>query len=96
MFGKGKGFFKKKRHFGGRLKHKCHHRGQQIPLSSAAIGSKHCVVMNPDKKTVEMGIFNGSVITVHKNEQSDQNIVVGVGNSRYIIPKEIAETIIIQ
>lgn len=96
MFGKGKGIFRGKRHFRGRHKHKCLGRGQKIPLSNAAVGSRHCVIMNPDKKTVEMGIFSGSIITVHKNELSDQNIVVGVGNSRYIIPKTIAAEIIIQ
>ena len=96
MFGKGKGIFKGKRHLRGHHKHKCHCRGQKISLSTAAVGSRHCVITNPDKKTVEMGIFNGSIITVHKNEVSDQNIVVGVGNSRYIIPKTIASEIIIQ
>ena len=52
--------------------------------------------MEIHKKTLEMGIYNGSIITVYKNESTDQNIVVGVGNSRYIIPKTIAEEIIIQ
>ncbi len=96
MFGRGKGFFKRKGNCGGAHKHRCHCRGQKFPLSTAEVGSRHCVIMNPDKKTIEMGIFNGSIITVHKNELSDQNIVVGVGNSRYIIPKTIAEEIIIR
>jgi Fe2+ transport system protein FeoA len=96
MFGRGRGFFKRKGHCGGKDKHKCRCKGQQFPLSTAEVGSKHFVIMNPDIKTIEMGIFNGSIITVQKNEESDQNIVVGVGNSRYIIPKTIAEEIIIQ
>ena len=96
MFGRRKGSAKGKCRGGAGHQHKCRCKGQKFSLSAAEVGERHCIVLNPDKKTVEMGIFNGSVITVHKNESTDQNIVVGVGNSRYIIPKTIAEQIIIQ
>jgi len=96
MFGKRRGLFGKKHRGKSCRKHRGRCRGSRFPLSDAEIGSRHSIILNPDKKTIEMGIFNGSIITVHKNEATDQNIVVGVGNSRYIIPKSIAEKIIIQ
>jgi len=96
MFGRGRGLFRKKCGGNCRPKQRCRRRGYRFPLSEAEVGRRYSIILNPDKKTIEMGIFNGSIITVHKNEFSDQNIVVGVGNSRYIIPKTIAEKIIVQ
>jgi len=96
MFGKGKGLFGRGHKGKSCPKHRCRRRGCGFPLSDAEIGCRYSVILNPDKKTIEMGIFNGSIITVHKNESIDQNIVVGVGNSRYIIPKIIADKIVIQ
>lgn len=65
-------------------------------LNEGELETNYYVVCNPDRKTMEMGIYNGSVITVQKNEQTDPNIVVGVGESRYIIPRILAKTILIK
>ena len=69
-----------------------HHRFQACAslLTEAEVGKKYIIMNNPDIKTMEMGIYRGGVITVHKNEEDDPNIVVAVGNSRYIIPRELA------
>ena len=78
-----------------RHKH-CHHQGRHHNLNCGEIGKKYVVISNPDKKTVEMGIFAGSMIEVQKNETTEPNIIVGVGESRYIIPRELAEKILIR
>lgn len=74
------------------------HRGApcRINLDKAEIGRRYLVIINPDKKTMEMGIYHSAVITVHKNEEGNPNIVVGVGESRYIIPRDLAKRIIIK
>lgn len=74
--------------------YKRHHHS--LNLNEGELDKKYYVVCNPDRKTMEMGIYNGSAITVQKNEQTDPNIVVGVGESRYILPKTLAQTIIIK
>ncbi|OPX29633.1 MAG: hypothetical protein B1H06_01165 [Candidatus Cloacimonas sp. 4484_143] len=67
-----------------------------INLDEAAVGQRYRVIANPDKKTMEMGIYRTGVITVHKNEEGNPNIVVGVGESRYIIPRDLAKKIVIK
>ncbi len=91
MFGFGKGV-NGKRH---KQKH-CHRHGKHHNLNCGKLGKKYKVISNPDKKTVEMGIFSGSMVEVQKNETTEPNIIVGVGESRYIIPRELAERILIR
>lgn len=97
MFGKGRGFGRGMKH-----KHQCGKRCHRYrdrdyaSLNQAELGKKYVIVCNPDRKTFEMGIFAGGIISVQKNDPNDNNIVVGVGNSRYIIPRELAERILIQ
>ena len=84
-----------KRHGKG---HGCRHHGRShcIFLNEATVGHKYRVITNPDKKTMEMGIYHSGIITVHKNEESNPNIVVGVGESRYIIPRDLAKRIVVK
>ena len=75
-----------------------HGRHRRIPvnLNGAIPGNQYIVKFNPDKKTIEMGIYAGSIISVQKNEFDDPNIIVAVGESRYIIPRKTAEQILIK
>lgn len=63
------------------------------PLSDFAQGAHIVVVSNKDRKTLEMGLFTGALVTVLKNRPRDANMVVAVGESRYIIAKEAAAKI---
>ena len=58
------------------------------PLSDFAQGANVVVVSNSDRKTLEMGLFSGALVHVMKNRPGDANMVVAVGESRYIISKE--------
>jgi Fe2+ transport system protein FeoA len=73
-----------------------HHNNRFLNLCEAKVGEKYVVMNNPDHKIMEMGVFNGCVITVHKNNASDSNIIVAVGESRFIIPKPTACRILIR
>lgn len=99
MFGRRKG-----RHvndsagFGNRRKRGvyCPRRVGELNLNSALANHRYVIMSNPDRKTVEMGIFPGGIITVHKNDLSDSNLIVTVGNTRYILPRELAGKILIR
>ena len=99
MFGWGKGNGKRgpgkhkrlRRGFRHRLRHQ-----EPFNLNDAKINQKYIVRFNPDKKTIEMGIYAGSIISVQKNEFDDPNIIVAIGESRFIIPREIADQILIK
>ncbi len=91
--GMGQGAGRGKTHGLGHGRHRHHHA---MNLDEGKLETKYYVVSNPDRKTMEMGIYNGSAITIQKNEQIDPNIVVGVGESRYIIPRTLAQTILIK
>ncbi len=95
MFGMGKGLGRRK---GNRIRGGRHGRHRRMPvnLNGAIPGNQYIVKFNPDKKTVEMGIYAGSIISVQKNEFDDPNIIVAVGETRYIIPRMIAEQILIK
>lgn len=60
------------------------------PLSDFAQGANVVVISNSDRKTLEMGLFTGALVTVMKNRPNDANMVVAAGESRYIIAKEAA------
>ncbi len=60
------------------------------PLSDFAQGAAVVIISNSDRKTLEMGLFSGALVTVIKNRPSDANLVVAAGESRYIISKEAA------
>ena len=87
--------------FGRFRKRKCQQRCGRIagedegicyahPLSDFAQGANIVVVSNSDRKTLEMGLFSGALVSVIKNRPNDANMVVATGESRYIIAKEAA------
>ncbi|MBN1948141.1 MAG: ferrous iron transport protein A [Candidatus Cloacimonetes bacterium] len=96
MFGRFWGSGRGRRHkHCDRVQGICRRELGNISLAEAPLGQKFVIVCNPDRKTMEMGIYPGGIVTVQKNDSSDQNIVVAIGNSRYIIPRELARKIII-
>lgn len=78
---------------GKRKKCCCEKREGVRRLSDFAQGAEVCVVVNPDRRTLEMGVCACSSVEVVKNRPHDSNMVIDVGTSRYIIPKSIADNI---
>ena len=64
-----------------------------ISLSEAQENYRYIVRLNPDKQTIEMGIASGSMIFVHKNDLNEANMIIGIGETRLIIPRKSAELI---
>lgn len=75
---------------GGRGERKFRHC---ISLSEAIENYKYIVRLNPDKQTIEMGIASGSIIFVHKNDPNEANMIIGMEETRLIIPRKSAELI---
>ena len=75
---------------GGRDERKFRHC---ISLSEAVEDQKYIIRTNPDKQTIEMGIAPGSIIFIHKNNPNETNLIVGIGETRLIIPRKSAESI---
>ncbi len=81
------------------FKHK-HRHGKQnrkgkLSLSESMVNRKVTILVNPDRKTVEMGLYPGATASVVKNEPFNPNVIVSVGECRYIIAKSIADEILV-
>ncbi|OQX70642.1 MAG: hypothetical protein B6D62_04000 [Candidatus Cloacimonas sp. 4484_275] len=89
--GQGKGRMRRRR-----LRRSLGNENRVFTLNEALEGVPCIVMENPDKKTVEMGIYVGNTVIVQKNDRNEPNIVVAVGESRYIIPRNLAKRILIK
>lgn len=65
----------------------------QIFLDHADVELEYEILCNPHRKSFELGLFNGNKIKVIRNNDFQNNIIVAVGESRYIISREIARNI---
>lgn len=65
-------------------------------LDGCTHGDMALVTSNPDKKTRELGMFCGVMIDVIKNDDGNANMIIGVGDARYAISKEVAKLICVK
>ena len=65
------------------------------PLSEGKIDTEYKVISNPKLKYIEMGLYHDSIVRIIKNNDCDRNLVIAVGDARYIISKNIAKTIMV-
>ncbi len=68
-------------------------QGDCIPLSDLSQGKSGTVYCNNDLRTIERGIYMGARITIFRNESEEPNIIVAVGDSRYVLDRRIAKHI---
>lgn len=62
-------------------------------LSGVHSDSAVLITCNHDHKTVERGLYTGVQIRVLRNEPGEPNLVVAVGDARYVLDRRIAERI---
>jgi Fe2+ transport system protein FeoA len=67
-----------------------------VPLDEAPEGKRITVVANSDLKTMEMGLYPGSVVTLVHNESQERNIIVKIHDQKYVIPRVIAKNIFVK
>ncbi|MCB5262717.1 MAG: ferrous iron transport protein A [Candidatus Cloacimonetes bacterium] len=68
-------------------------RGDCIPMSELEKGRSATVHCNNDLRTIERGIYLGALITMFRNDLEEPNIIVAVGDSRYVLDRRIAQNI---
>lgn len=69
--------------------------GNELNLAECREKIKYKVLKNPVKKIIEMGVYPNSIVTAVKNDKNNPNIIIGVGESRYILSKNVAQKIIV-
>ena len=82
--------------FGFQRKRRCCCPSPCGNLNECLEGDLALVTGNPDKKTRELGIFCGVMINVIKNDDGHANMIIGVGDARYAIAKEVAKLICVK
>ena len=68
-------------------------RGDCLPLSELTEGINGTVYCNNDLRTIERGIYVGAKISIFRNEKDEPNIIVSVGDARYVLDRRIAQNI---
>jgi Fe2+ transport system protein FeoA len=74
-------------HAQGRRSHPCEN------LAQAEAESTVTITCNNDHKTVERGLCTGVQVTVLRNEADEPNLIVAVGDARYVLDRRIAHRI---
>ncbi len=59
-------------------------------LSQAVGGSVVMVTCNQNIRMVERGLYNGISIRILRNNRDEPNLIIAVGDSRYILDRRIA------
>ena len=67
-----------------------------ITLEQAPVNKKLTVRANSDIKTIEMGLYPGSILTLIHSEAKGHNIIVKIHDQRYVIPRKIAKQIYVR
>lgn len=62
-------------------------------MSDLSKGKSATVYCNSDLRTIERGIYLGALITIFRNDPDEPNIIVAVGDSRYVLDRRIAKDI---
>ena len=60
------------------------------PLAACGTGNRVTVCSNPDRKTLEMGLCRGAQAEVLRNDPGNPSLLVRVGDTRYVIPRDVA------
>ena len=67
--------------------------GDCVSLSELSEGSKAIVLRNDDTRAIERGLYEGAILELYRNDQAEPNIIVAVGDSRYVLDRRIAALI---
>lgn len=84
------------RRFRGRTK-PCHCQiGDCISLADLQTGKEALITCNNDIKTIERGLYHGKRVFTQRNEPGEPNIVIAVGDARYVLDRRVARQIMVK
>ena len=69
---------------------------QTIPLVEGRLDKEYSILCNNIQKYIELGMYHGNTVKIIKNDHSDRNLIIAVGESRYILSKNIAQNIMVR
>ena len=67
--------------------------GDCVSLTDLSEGKRGTVICNNNIRTIERGVYMGARIIVLRNEQYEPNIIIAVGDARYVLDRRIAKEI---
>ena len=67
--------------------------GDCMSLSEVPEGMSATIYCNADVKTIERGLYLGVSVKVLRNDSSEPNLIVAVGDSRYVLDRRVATKI---
>lgn len=59
-------------------------------------GEAAVIRANGDKKSLEMGLFPGARVSMFRNRKSEQSLVIGAGDARFLVSRAIARKVEIE
>jgi len=59
-------------------------------------GEEAVIRTNGDKKSMEMGLFPGARVIMFRNRKSEQSLVIGAGDARFLVSRTIARKVEIE
>ena len=59
-------------------------------------GEQAVIRANGDRKSTEMGLFPGARVVMFRNRKSEQALVIGAGDARFLVSRVIAKKVEIE
>ena len=59
-------------------------------------GEQAVIRKNGDRKSTEMGLFPGARVVMFRNRKSEQALVIGAGDARFLVSRAIAKQVEIE
>jgi Fe2+ transport system protein FeoA len=72
------------------------HKAQPAParcLLDLKDGETAVIRVNGDRKSAEMGLFPGARVVMFRNRTSEQAVVIGAGDARFLVSRVIAKKV---
>ena len=67
--------------------------GDCLSLAEVPEGQKAMISCNRNLKTIERGFYLGMQISMFRNDANEPNLIVAVGDARYVLDRRIAHDI---
>ncbi len=71
-------------------------RRGELALSECATGEGGVITGNTGTRAMEMGFFPGAAVRVLRHEPGAATLVVQAGETRFVIPRDVAATVMIE
>jgi Fe2+ transport system protein FeoA len=67
--------------------------GECLSLAQVPEGNKAIISCNKNLQTIERGLYLGMQISMFRNDTTEPNLIIAVGDARYVLDRRIAHEI---